>query len=429
MRPFQIVVISIFALLAVVGLVVFATFRGFGGGKPLGAVTIWGTLPVSAVQVSLDDIKRSKQEFSKVVYVERSAATFDADLSDAIASGAGPDLILITQEQLLANKAKISVIPFSTIPERKFRDLYVPAGESFLASNGTYAVPYVVDPLVLYYNRTLLSSAGLVQAPVSWEAVVGSAPTLTIKSGSSISRSTIPLGTYENIGNARAIISLLLLQSGSAVTAETPKGFVSTLGQSQANTSGNSASESALAFYTQFADPAKVVYSWNRSFSSARQAFIAGDAALYIGYASELPMLKAANPNLDFDMAQVPQPQTAASPADYGLVYAFAIPKASKNPTGAYRSIVALSSASALSLTSTALGMAPAQRSLLAGRTNDLYAPVYYPLALIMKVWLSPPPRITDRIFADMINNIISGRMSVHDAIQDADQSLNAALP
>lgn len=431
MRPFQIIVISVFVVLALGGLALFASFKGFSGGKPVGNVTIWGTLPASAVQAALDDLRQNHSEFGSIVYEEHAAGTFDTELSEALASGSGPDVVITNQERLLAEAGKLAVIPFATISERSYRDTYLPINEIFLTSTGTYVIPLAVDPLVLYYNRATLSSANVPQVPTTWEGVVGITPRLTKKSDFGvIAKSAIPFGTYENIPNARAIVSLLFLQSGSMVTARTDIGLRSTLqGAGETSNDGNSPAESAMNFYTQFADPAKIVYSWNRSLTDARHSFIAGDAALYVGFASERKLIAASNPNLDFDIAPIPQPQTAAGRADYGLAYGFAITKASRNPSGAFRTSSALASRTEAPFIYQSIGMAPAIRGLLSAPPNDVSAPIVYPSALIAKGWLSPAPAVTDRIFAAMINSIINGSMSVHDALTTADESLTAALP
>jgi len=37
---------------------------------------------------------------------------------------------------------------------------------------------------------------------------------------------------------------------------------------------------SALQFYTEFANPSKTIYSWNRGLASSQNAFVAGDLAM-----------------------------------------------------------------------------------------------------------------------------------------------------
>jgi ABC-type glycerol-3-phosphate transport system substrate-binding protein len=65
---------------------------------------------------------------------------------------------------------------------------------------------------------------------------------------------------------------------------------------------------------------------------------------------------------------------------------------------------------------------------MVSARTDDANAAVYNPLTLIAKGWLSPAPGVTDRIFADMINNVISGRENVQQALKAADDSLGSAV-
>ena len=428
LRPFQVGVLGFFSLLAVLGIFFFATYKGSSSSKSVGALTIWGTLPAPAMSTILGDLKQTHQEYAKVRYVERSPETFDADLADALASGSGPDIVIITEEQILTNRNKLQVIPFKTIPERTYKDSYVSIGELFLTPEGTYGIPILVDPLVLYYNRTAISRAGFSSPPATWEEVLGATPALTQKNGSTILKSAIALGTYENNRNARAIISLLLLQSGNNITESSARGIESLLRSNPTQSTSATPAESAINFYTQFADPAKIVYSYNRGLPDARTTFIAGDTALYVGFASEYSFLKEANPNLDFDMTSIPAPQTAVSRADYAHVYAFAIPKATQNVPAAYQTAAALASASSIQKLAGALGIAPALRSLLSGRTNDANADVYYPLTLISKGWLSPAPATTDRIFAGMIISVTSGTKTVSTALKDADDALTAAL-
>lgn len=428
MRPFQIIFLAGFGVLAFVGLFMFSMYQGNKPGSVVGSVTVWGTLPGDAMGNGVRDLVTRKKEFGNVRYVAKSAATFDTDLAEAIASGQGPDLILISQEQLLAHTNKLDVIPYETISERTYLDSFVPLFELFLTDTGTYGIPLALDPMVMYYNKPMLETVGVASAPSTWEAVTGLSALLTKKTpDQSVTKSLIAIGEYENVTNARAIISLLLLQSGSSITTSTASGMRASL----LNTSGSfgvSPAESAVNFYTQFANPAKTVYSWNRAMPQSRQAFLAGDVALYPGFASELASLRAGNPNLEFDMAVMPQPQTAEIRTTYGLGYAFALPKASKNKTGAIKAALQMAGKDTAPVFARYLGMAPALRGSLKAQPNDLFAPIYYPEALIARGWLSPAPSEADAILGTMIRDVTTGRRSVRDALNVADQSLDAAI-
>ena len=426
-KPFQAIVIGIFAFLAILGLIIFSNFSGFKTGVEIGTVSIWGTLPEGSMMAQINSFKSANKDYAGVTYTQIPLETFDNTLANALASGSGPDLIIISQEQLVAEQSKLNVIPFSSISSRTYLDTFVPIGELFLTTTGTFGIPFVVDPLVLYYNRTILNGAGIAAAPTSWEAVMGLSERLTTKNNGQLVRSTISFGEYGNVGNARAILSLLLLQSGTTITSVNASGLYSSL-ESGAGATGVNSSQSAVNFYTQFADPAKTVYTWNRAQPEARQAFLAGDLALYVGFASELPSLSAGNPNLDFDMARIPQPQVNATRTTFGRVYGFAIPKASKNPSGAFSTAVALTTPDQVAIGATNLSMAPATRSLLTSQSSDKYQAVYFPEALISRGWLSPAPSVTDSIFSAMISNITTGRKNTAEAISTASQAINASL-
>ena len=141
LKPFQVIVMGIFGFVALAGVLLFSTFQGFSSGAAqVGTVTIWGTIPASGMTSALAEFKNTRPEYAAVTYVARPADTFDNDLAEAIASGRGPDLILINQEDLIAAQSKLSVIPSSTLSERDFRDSYLPINELYLVSGGTYGI-------------------------------------------------------------------------------------------------------------------------------------------------------------------------------------------------------------------------------------------------------------------------------------------------
>lgn len=429
-RPFQLILIVGFVLLAVGGLFMFANFSGGAKTGQVGTVLIWGTLDKDALGAGLQELSANNETYTNVSYVQMPEASFDRDLADAIAAGNGPDLVILSSENLFVERPKLQVIPNTSISERNFRDSFLPAFTLFLTPGGTYGIPLVLDPMVLYYNRATLASAGISAPPKTWEAVSGLAAPLVVKTADgAITRGLIPFGGYANVTNARGILSLLLLQSGVSISASTETGTHSQLSDlGQGGEFGTTAAESAVGFYAQFSDPAKMVYSWNRALPESRQVFVAGDLALYPGFASELPYLSQANPNLDFDMASIPQPGVALTRTTYGVGYAFVVPKASKNLPGALTVAYALGQGSSLRVIADGLAMAPARTALLAPEATDRFGEVYYPEALIAKTWLSPAPPTTDAIFSAMMGNISTGKLDVPAAVQAASDTLDAAL-
>lgn len=421
---------GVLVLAAIIGVFVFATYTSKNSATTIGPVIVWGTLPGADIQAMLSAISQAEQGLKNVSYVEKDAKTIATELSSAIATGASPDLVLASQEELHTLSKFIAPIPLETLSMRTFQDTFVEAGSIYLAQGGMgyYGIPFLVDPLVLFANRSILSSSGIAKPPATWEALIGLVPSVAFfTSARQVTRALIALGTYDNVHNARAIFSSLLFQTNIPVSTYSQGGaLVADLGANSAE--GAPPGRAVLGFYTQFADPSKVSYTWNASLPDSERMFLTGDLALYLGYASRARYLQQANPNLNFDIAPVPQPATATMKSVYGLVYALMIPRGAKNTSGAYQAAVLLTSPLEQVAAAEDTGLAPATLSQLAVVPPDPIAAVAYAEALYSRGWLSPSTDSVDRIFSGMIGSVISGRLSLSAALTSAEQALNALL-
>lgn len=427
---FQGILFGVFGVAAFIGLFVFATYTNNNSSSNIvGSVVIWGTLPSASMQNVLAAGVQVDQTLKSVSYVQKDPATLPSELASAIATGAAPDLILASQEELWALAKFITPIPLAMLPASSFTNTFIDGAGIFSAGGaGYYGVPFLVDPLVLFSNRSILSSSGIARPPATWEALTGLVPNIaTLTPSRQVTRGLIALGTYNNVHDARGILSALFLQQGVPVSSYAANGsIVADLGVN--NTVGATLGPAVLNFYTQFADPSKVSYTWNGSLPDSQQAFLSGDLALYLGYASEAQYLRAANPNLNFSVSTLPQPATAQLKSSYGLIYAFMAPRGAKNPAGAYQAAVLLTNPAEQVAAATITGAAPATLTQLAGAPADPIAEVAYAEALYVRGWLSPMPTNTDMVFSSMIGNVISGRSNSQTALVSAEQSLNSLL-
>lgn len=425
---FQGILLGVFGLGALIGLFVFATHTA-DIGDVAGPVAVWGTLSGDVMHEVFIAAAKDDPAFKNVSYEEKDPATLASDLSAAIATGSAPDLVLASQEELRALARFIEPIPLSALPARAFTNTFIDEGNILAVPNGGgyYGVPFLVDTLALFSNRTILASSGIAQAPATWEAMTGLVPKASVLTPSrQITRGLIALGVYDNVRNARAILSSLFLQTGVRPSTYSANGTLS----GNLSDAGNNErpGQAVLNFYTQFADPSKVSYTWNASLADSRQAFLAGDLALYIGYISEARFLKAANPNLDFAVAPLPQPATAEGKSVYGLLYSFMLSRGAKNASGAYQIASLLASSVPQNLAAAALGLAPAARAELGAAPADPVAAVAYEEALYAAGWLSPATADTDAVFSSMIGNMISGRLTAETALANAERSLTQLL-
>ncbi len=434
---FKTVLLGVFGLAALIGLFAFATYSSHGGTTGgIGTVVIWGTLPKADVDAALSAVMNTDTSIKGVSYVQKDPAALSSDLATAIATGASPDLVLASQEELHTLSKFLTPIPFSTLSARTFTNTFVEEGNLLALPNagGYYGIPFLVDPLVLFSNNAILASDNIAKPPATWEALTGLVPNVAVQSPTQqITRGLIALGTYSNVHDARGILSALFEQVGVPISSYSPSGTLSAnLGESTPGANGQPPGEAVLGFYTQFADPSKVSYSWNASLPDSEQAFQSGSLALYLGYVSEARFLAAANPNLSFDVTPLPQPATATTKSTYGLLYSFMIPRGSANESGAYQAAKLLSGLGGTTANDTvaasATGLAPASRSALAVAPNGATAAVAYASALYATGWLSPAPSDTDQVFSGMINDVISSRTTPATALSIAGRSLSSLL-
>jgi ABC-type glycerol-3-phosphate transport system substrate-binding protein len=428
-RPFEIALIAFFAIAAVGGLFCVKICDAPGKEKEMlygESVSMWGTFDTDTMETILNDLSRENKALKVVTYTEIEARTFEATLVNAIAEGRSPDIVIIPHNLLVSYRTKLEPISFELIPVRTFRDTYIDGTEIFMLSDGTYGIPFAVDPLVMYWNRDIFSSGGLAQPPKTWETLVSQTIKSLVRTDDelAITQSAIAFGEYVNVNHAKDILSMLLLQAGNDIVVENEQKYSVVLAQGPQD--GLSAGDAALTYYTQFALPGRDFYSWNRSKSLDRTEFLNGTLALYFGKGSEKDGLERENANLNFDVAPVPQSSGATVVRDYGDFYAFSIPRASQNQPGAYAVATYLGSPAVSQIIADAFGFAPVQRAQFAVAPTDPFKLVIYNSALIARGWLDPSPKESGVIFQSMIEGVTSGRARMKNVIMDAVHGLES---
>lgn len=429
MSTFQIILMSLFGVGAVAGILIFAFLVTTGSGTAIGQVVVWGTFDETAFSAILRTLSDSDARLKAVSYVQKSPETFDRELTDALASGSGPDLYIMRSDHTVSDSPKVQTVPLESVSREQFQEIFVEGANVFMTQNGSIGIPFAVDPYVLYWNRDMFATAGLAKPPIFWDELFEVSRAITKKTDSgSIVKSALSFGEYANVTHAKGIVTMLMMQAGSPIMARDTAGRLTPAMVTRAQVDTGQAAESALLYYTNFADPSKDYYSWNRSLKESRIAFADGDLALYIGLASEESVLRALNPNLNFAVAPVPQIRNAAKTLNGGVVYAFAIPRTSLNPQGAFTVSYLLASKEPSQIFAQAFGIVSARRDALAEPGQGVYD-LYQKQALIVRTWEDPQPQETSAIFRAMIENVTSGSALITESLLRAEQSMRQLLP
>ncbi|MBI4276688.1 extracellular solute-binding protein [Candidatus Uhrbacteria bacterium] len=301
---------------------------------------------------------------------------YERELVNALAAGKGPDLFELHDTWMGVHEDKVLPLPpaltipvfqqegvlskevvarpgkMQTITARQVRDLYVdvvaetvvrPPGSG--AAGNIFGLPLALDTMVLYYNRDLLNAGGVSEPPRTWDELIGrdGAPGMIAKltrydARREVTQAAIALGGSYNIDRAPDILSLLMLQNGAQMTD--PQGRP-TIDQRPPGWAGEGyPALGALAFYADFADPAKEeTYTWSANFPEAITAFANGKSAMALGYAYHLPLIRARAPRMNLGWVSVPQVSTEYK-TNYANFWVTSVSKQSPAPNEAWAFIL-----------------------------------------------------------------------------------------
>lgn len=425
MSKFQIGLLIFFGVFIVIAVFLFS--RNRGGSTAAINLTVWGSMSAYDFNSALAGSGLDKNDAIGFSYEEKPLERLSETFTEALAEGRGPDLIILPVENILQDREKLLLIPGESVRQADFVNSFVKGGELFLTANGSLALPLYVDPMVLYWNKDTLARAALATPPVYWDQIYDYINKLTVRDNAgNLTSTALALGEAKNIPHSKEILSLLMLQAGTNIVENTGVGYVSTL---LANPGlAQIPSIAALEFYTQFANPQKIYYTWNKSLLEASTAFTSGKSAMYLGFASELPTLRAKNPTLDLGIAPVPQSRVSARASTFGRIYGVAIARSAENPAGALSGVLALVSKANVAALAQAGSLVPARRDILSQSPGDPAGFVFYAAGLLTRGWLDPNRERTEKIFSDMIESVTSGRARVDEAVSAANTSLQAIL-
>ena len=309
-------------VMVLVSLLVAATiFSGCGCKQKVATykvnLEIWGVADDSdAYSEIISNYRKLNKNIGDITYKKKDFTTYRSELLDAMASGKGPDIIMIHNTWMSGFSNKIVPAPKEILNEQIYRKNFVDVcAADFIDKGDIYAVPLTVNSLALYYNKDLFNAAAITSPPKTWDDFSNDVIKLThVDSMGAISQSGAAMGTAYNINRSTDILNLLMFQNNVAMSNDVGGGGFS----------DGAGSRNALDYYTQFARTNSSVYSWNPSMHYSSDAFSEGNLAMMINYSWQIPTIKNKAPKLNLGIAEVPQ-FTSASPSNYANYWAYAV--------------------------------------------------------------------------------------------------------
>jgi len=485
--------ISIFLSLAFVVSLVFLSgcgCRNTGGANYEVRLEVWGLFDDSDVmQKTISEYRKRNPRVKEIVYKKLTVDSYENDLMDALATGAGPDIFLINNTWLPKHEEKIAPAPVDNLAADKspvvtpkqvqeiFPDV---VSADFVFDGKIFALPLSVDSLALYYNKDLLNQAGVVAPPATWvdfdDAVkkitrIDSFGNITL-AGAAMGMSSDASAGSGKINRATDIITLLMMQSGADMIDPRDGRQAAFADFTKATYGGElPPGESALAYYTKFSNSSAAEYTWNSLQHNSKDSFAEGKTAMMLNYSWLMPQIQAKAPKLNFGIAKVPQNKDKSGNGldiDFANYWGYAV---SKNKVPNQEAVVEAQQRKNTYATdeqrlaeawkfvryltmpqsaSAGLPVAPtgaesvkfdpaaeyianqqkpaARRDLIEKQKSDILLSPFAAGNLIAKSWPQPDNLAVERIFDGMIDDVALKGLRVHDAIQQAQNAVNVLM-
>ncbi len=441
-------------ILAIPLLLVFILIAGFGC-KTVDKTTQKATLPITITYWRVFD---DSDAFSEIIgkykvlhpninieYRKLRYEEYENELLNAWAEDRGPDIFSIQSTWLKKYQNKISPLPaeitmaymvetgtikkeivpqMKTVKSLSVRDLKnnfadVVATDVIFEDGQIYGLPLSIDTLALYYNRDLFNSAGITEAPKYWnkefQQDVKKLTKQDPKKG--IIQSGIALGTATNIERYSDILSVLMMQNGAVMTSGNLVTFQTT--PPTIKTIYNPGLE-ALRFYSDFANPLKEVYSWNKDFPSALSSFTSGNLAMFFGYSFNIEQIKAQAPTLNFGIAKLPQIEGNPMEINFANYWVESVSKKSLHPNEAWDFVQFVTKEENAKLYLAKTKKPTALKSLIASQKNLEDLGIFAEQVLSAKSWYhGKSVSDAERAIKEMIEMVLIASEKISEILQD----------
>jgi multiple sugar transport system substrate-binding protein len=415
--------------LAIIGIAFLSA--GCGGGPapaqkgPI-TLTFWKPFESTENLQPIFDAYRKTHPNVTIVYTEKDINTYQQDLLDALASGNGPDIYSINNSWLPQYLDKATPSPASVFTLKDYKNAFVDAVVNDFTSDGKiYGTALYVDSLGLYYNKDLMGTAGIATPPKTWNELAADAQMIKRQDSKGyFTRSGAALGTNANVNRAVDILYLLMLQQG--VVPYSQEGRPTFADQQQI--SGNYANPglAGLNFYTSFASPGSPNYNWNSRSDYSIDAFTNGRAAFLYSYPFTRATILQKSPNLNFDVAPVPQPNLDNPSVNFANYWGEVVSRQSKNQAAAWDFLKFMTSKSSLDAYYAQNKQPSSRRDLIALQIQDPDIGVFANANLTAKTFYKPDQAKIDNIFGRAIDNVILNGLSPQEALNQAEQQAAA---
>lgn len=279
-----------------------------------------------------------------------------------------------------------------------------------------FGLPLSIDTLALYWNKDLLNQATITLPATNWQEIADHTKDITkVDKEGNIIQSGIAMGTANNVPHYFDIMSVLMMQFGAPMATEQGNViFNQTVGDDK-----RVPGQEALDFYVKFAQDKWETYDWNETKNDALEEFASGSVAYFIGYHSDLAKIKQISPNLNFDVAPLPQ-INAQQQINYPSFNIESVSINCKNKDLAWAFVQYLTNEQNTQQYVDATKQPSSRRNLISKQLEDYELATFAQQALTAKTWYhGKKPDEAINLFAKMIDNARTNLFTLPEIVGD----------
>lgn len=340
-----------------------------------------------------------------IAYTQLSPATYEDDLVNGLATGAGPDVFMVRNTWLPKHGGKLKGAPADSMAPAQVEALFPAAvSQDFIARGVVYALPLYMDTLALIYNKDAFDARGIPLPPSNWLDF----QELARKLGAG---SAAIGGSSRTMLRASDLVALLMMQSGVPMN-------------DAAGRADFKGGEGAVSFYTKFGNPESSYYAWNNQLPRDSERFVAGRLPMMFGYYADLQAFRAIRPG--FRVAVAPMLQPAGAQVNYPSYAGLAVWAQSAHPAEAWRFIIATTAVPESARAYAKLkDEPPALRALSEEFQGDPERAVFARQALTARSWFQFDGAAVSAILSDMVESIQANALDAKTALARAEEAIN----
>jgi len=412
--------------LAIFSFVFIAAGCGGGGAGQVAngpvVLTFWKPFEDTERLQPLIDAYQAKHPNVTISFSKKDIKNYEGDLIDKLASGSGPDIFSINNTWLPQYMDKVVPVAEKSWLIKDYKSAFVDVVvNDFTQGNKIYGTAMSVDSLALFYNKDLMGTVGIATPPKTWAELATDVQKIKrADSKGYFNRSGVAIGTSANVNRSVDVLYLFMLQQG--VVPFTSEGQPSFANQLEKDGNYTIPGVSGLTFYTSFANPANTNYNWNTRSDYSIDAFANGRAAFLYSYAFNRQTILQKSPNLNFDVAPVPQPNLDNPSINFANYWGEVVSKQSKNQAWAWDFLKFISSKESLDKYYAQAKVPSSRKDLIELQIQDPEIGVFAHANLTAKSFFKPHQVKIDDIFGKAIDNVILNGFTPTEAIEQAEQ-------